>query len=232
MESTITPVAPTYQDGITTGVLGEPLTPPPAAHPLAGLDEDLEQDLAVIGVTLTPDAEQAMEDSRRQAYAAVLFRRVRALQREIAETAQARDLEVEMVHAHYERQLAGPRAKALAFLSFIENLAQLTTWGKKRSHATPYGTFGVRRKAPTVELQDDAQSLAWAKTERPELVRVTVSLSLVEARQFFTDAEIAKHKVALEWGKLKASLSPDGDLPPGVTAVSGGDEPFAKPAED
>lgn len=205
---------------------------PTLAHPLAGLDDDLEQDLAVIGVELTPGAETAMEDARRQAYAAVLFRRVRSLQQQIAETASARDLEIEMVHAHYERQLAGPRKAVLAFLSFIETLALLTTWGKKRSCATLHGTFGVRKKAPTVELSDDAQALAWAREVHPELVRVTVSLSLVEAREVFTDADLAKHKMSLEWGKLKATLTPDEALPPGVVAVDGGDEPFAKPAED
>jgi hypothetical protein len=201
---------------------------PAPTHILAGIDEDIEADLAAIGVNLTPGAEVEMENARRQAYAALLFRRVQKLRREIRETEQARDLELGMVRAHYERQITRPRAAVATLLDFIATLARLTVWGKKRSHATPYGTFGVRKASATVQVTDEAAALAWARTEQPEMVRVTIALPLDEARQFFTDDEIDKHKVSLEWGKLKKTLSPEAEtLPPGVVKVDGGDEPFA-----
>jgi hypothetical protein len=142
------------------------------------------------------------------------------------------EFELEAVRAHYERQLMPLRTRRRVFLDFVENLAALVQWKKKKSAATPYGTFGVKDRAATVKLADPDAALAWAREERREVVRVVVTLPLAEAYQYFTDDELARAaKVELEWGRLKASLDADGALPPGVERIEAVREPFATPAE-
>ena len=63
-------------------------------HILAGIDDDIEQDLRAIGVELTPGVEQDMEDARRQAMAALLFRRIRGRARTIGTLRDAMELEL------------------------------------------------------------------------------------------------------------------------------------------
>lgn len=199
-------------------------------HFLAGIDDDVEQDLAAIGIALTPDVERSMENAHRQAMAAVLFRRIQRITAGLSETQRTMDLELAMVRAHYERQMVPGREKVKSLLGFIQILAELTPWGKKRSHETPYGTFGVKKKPASVALADESATLGWARAERPECVRVAITLSLTEALQYFTSAEIEKQKVSLEWGKLKATLEDAHTLPPGVVRTQERDEAFAKPA--
>jgi phage host-nuclease inhibitor protein Gam len=201
-------------------------------HILDGIDDDVTQDLAAIGVELVPNVEQDLDDERRHAMAALLLRRAGGVDREIASIQRTMELELEAVRAHYERQLMPLRTRRRLFLDFVENLAALVQWKKKKSAATPYGTFGVKDRAATVKLADPDAVLAWAREERREVVRVVVTLPLAEAYQYFTDDELARAaKVELEWGKLKASLDVDGALPPGVERVAAVREPFAAPAE-
>lgn len=207
---------------------------PPCApmHPLAGIDDDVEQDLAAVGITLTPNVERDLQQERRIAMAAALFRRVQRVQAELAETERAMTLELDMVRAHYERQMAPRRAVVTRLLAFIESLAELTPWGKKKSHATPYGTFGVKDYAPTVERTDAEALLAAMKADRPGLVRVTVTMTYGEALEYFTDEELARTaKMDVEWGKLKALLDVEQPLPPGVRLVPARREAYAKLAD-
>lgn len=213
----------------------EPLPAEPDVHILAGIDDDVTQDLAAIGITLTPGVEQTLAPDHRQAMAARLFRRIRAIRHEIAETERTMRLELDMVTAHYERQLAGPRRTVALLLGFIETLAELTPWGKVRSFKTPHGTYGVRAKPSKVEQQDGAALLAWAATTRPEFVRFVGKIPLAVARERFTDDELQSFGAfEVEWGKLAKTLDPKrpDPLPPGVALVAGVELPYATPAED
>lgn len=216
-----------------TAVTRSEAGPDAPAHPLAGLDDDVEADLAAIGIQLTPDVERALEQERRIAMAAALFRRAMRVRAELAETERAMGLELDMVRAHYERQMAPRRAVEARLLTFIQTLAELTPWGKKKSHATPYGTFGVKDYAPTVELKDREALLAHMKTDRPGLVRVTVTMTYGEALEYFTDEELARTATLdVEWGKLKGVLDVAQPLPPGVALVPARREAYAKLANN
>lgn len=199
-------------------------------HPLAGIDDDLAADLATVGVTLTLGVEREVGPSQREAMAALLLRRAGGIERAVATLDAACDLELAAIRAHYGRKTAALLAQRDRLVGYVQVIAEVTEWKKKKSVETPYGTFGVKDTAPTVRCEDDAALLAWAQEQRPEVVRVTAALSLSEARQFLTDEEIAGHKTAVEWGKLKATLEPDGALPPGVVKVEGSRTAFAKPA--
>lgn len=208
-----------------------PASPPAViSHVLAGIDDDVEQDLAAIGISLAPEIERDLDDERRQAMAAVLLRRAGSVEGELRSVQRTMELEIAAITAHYERRMAPLRRSLSTFLDVVAELARLTVWRKRKSHETPYGAFGVKDKAATVKLVDPGAALAWARVERQDVVRVVVSLPLAEARQHFTDEEIARGgKVELEWGKLKATLSPGGMLPPGVEGVAAVREPFATP---
>jgi hypothetical protein len=209
--------------------IGAPVTEAPT-HILAGIDDDMDADLAALGITLSPDVERALDQAHREAMAATLLRRMQRNAKEREEIARTMELQIEQIRVHYERRLAPLEVTYARLESFVLTLAELTEWGKKKSAATPFGTFGVRTSAATVERVDEAALVAWAATEKPELVRITAALPLSQARELFTDAELSTLKRSVEWGALKKTLSPDGTLPPGVRAVPAAVRAFAEPA--
>ncbi len=88
-------------------------------------------------------------------------------------------------------------------------VTELIEWPKRKaSHDTPYGTFGVRKTAATVKLEDDEKLLAWAKANRPEEVMTEESV---------------------HWGKFKRLLDPNAEtLPDGVVKVEATVTPWVK----
>jgi phage host-nuclease inhibitor protein Gam len=222
---------------LVAATLSDPLTPDDhhlvaalmGTHVLDGIDDDVTQDLAAMGIALAPNVEAEMDDERRHAMAAVLLRRAGGVGREIEQIEGTMSLELEAIRAHYERQLMPLRTRRQVFLDFVANLAGLVQWKKKKSAATPYGSFGVKDRAASVRLADAAAALTWARTNQPDVVRVVVTLPLADAYQYFTDDELAATgKVELEWGKLKAALDAAGALPPGVERVEPVRETFAE----
>jgi len=198
-------------------------------HVLAGIDDDIANDLRAIGVELVPDVEKNMDDSHRQAMAAMLFRRVRGIERAITTLREARNIELTGIAECYERQMAPLVAQSARLLGFVEVLAEHTPWGKKKSAETPYGTYGVTNKGATVALVDSPRATEWAKANEPQLVRVVATLPLSDAMERFSTEELSQlAKIELQWGELKKTLSPDGELPPGVQKVDAKIVPYAK----
>jgi hypothetical protein len=210
---------------LAPAVLGEPVP-----HPLAEIDDDVTADLAAMGITLTPDVERSLDDPHRQAMAALLLRRMQQNQAKRDALIAAKELTMLGIEAHYDRQAAPLDAEYLRLERFVETLAEITAWGKKRSASTPFGSYGIRTRSATVECPDPAATLAYAVAAAPEFVRVAASLPLPQARESFSESELAGMKQSLEWGKFKPTLDVDGTLPPGVVAIPARREPFVTPA--
>lgn len=88
-----------------------------------------------------------------------------------------------------------------------------------------------RRIAMAATLFRRAQGMSadLAETERPERVRVTVTMPLTEALAYFTETELERSaSIEVEWNKLKPTLDPEQPLPPGVSLVPARREPYAK----
>jgi len=186
-------------------------------HILAGIDDDIEQDL------------RDMEDARRQAMAALLFRRVRGKEVAIGSLRAAMEFELAAIRECYERQIAPLAADVARITSVIETIAELTPWGKKKSAESPYGVYGVRDSAPTVECVDRQALTVWAATERPEVVRMKITLPLAAAKERFTDAELNELATGdIEWGAFKGTIALDAPLPAGVAIVPAKRVPYAK----
>jgi hypothetical protein len=203
-----------------------PFTP---VHPLAGIDEELDAELAAMGVELTPGVEEAMAEERRQGMAAVLLRRAGREDAAIAELQGTMELQLAAIRACYERQIAPHAARRDRYLQHVELVAELTPWKKRKSAITPFGTYGVRDTSATVEVTDRKALAEHALTALPGFVRIDLQLPLAEAKERFSDDEIKQRgKVDVEWGKLKSTLDVDGTLPPGVIKVDAARTAYAK----
>ena len=130
----------------------------------------------------------------------------------------------------YERQIAPLSADVARLTGVIEVIAELTPWAKKKSAETPYGVYGVRESTPTVECVDRHALTVWAATERPDIVRMKITLPLAEAKERFTDAELDAFATGdIEWGAFKGTIALDAPLPAGVAIVPAKRIPYAKP---
>jgi hypothetical protein len=213
----------------SAGDAGSASTEQGPPHFLAGIDDDVTADLRAIGIELTPDVERAIDDPHREAMAAMLLRRAGGIARELAATQAAMDLELRAIREHYERAMAPLRTHYTRVIGFVQTLAEITEWTSKKSRVTPFGSYGVKDSRATVECTDRAAVTAWAIGERPDVVRVVATLPLTDARERFSDSEIAAQKTEVEWGKLKPTLDVEGQLPPGVVRVEAKREAFATP---
>lgn len=217
------PVSPVVGVGIVSDSASD--------FPFDQLDEEIIADLAAVGIDLSkgPDLEQ----SQREAAAAILLRLMVRGDDEIARLTEAMDLELELIRTHYAGLLETPQRRQAECQRHIECLAEVSAlrggFGKKKSASTPYGSFGIRHAAATVELSDSDALLAHLKESDPARVKVTAVFPLTEAREYLSETELAKTKMEPKWSDVKASLDPEKELPPGVSKVPAVDSPFAKP---
>lgn len=202
-------------------------------------DDDIRRDLEAIGVELdggsSVDLIARMAASKRHATAALFLRLGAEHEAEIAKLADAKRDEMAIIAAHYDRRIEAERRAVEHFQRIVQEIATIAMesgdFGKKKSASTPYGEFGVRDKSATVELSDSAALLAHLTAEAPAFVKVKPTLSLEDARERFTDAELADAKLEPAWSLVKAELCRDlgGPLPPGVTLVPASRTAYAKP---
>lgn len=138
--------------------------------------------------------------AQQQASITAALRVMRAIERDRAEIREARRLERDSISQIEARELAPLDTRYAAYERWVLMVAELIEWPKrKQSHDTPYGSFGVRKMAATVELVDEAKTLAWAMIERPDMI---------------------KTKQVLSWGELKKTLDASEDvLPDGVERI-------------
>jgi hypothetical protein len=238
---------------------------------LGDIDGDLVADLRAIGVAVhlletDPEGADAVhvaavqaprESAQIDALASTLLRRMSALDLDVARHATAYALEQEALRARFERRIGALRIERERLEAFARHLARVqhdrNGFGKKRSRDTGYGTYGVRAIPSKVEVADEATFVAWAETEAPGALRLTIKLSLEEARQFFTADELARWKpevlvttvrelvnaraVAADAIERDGAPIEDGALdperlralPPGVVRTPEGLETYAKP---
>lgn len=198
---------------------------------LPDLDEELKSDLAAVGIDLSAPRDLAQE--QREAAAAILLRLICKRDEQIANLQRTMELELDLVRNHYARLIAKPKSDRDGFVRHVEMLAELSAtlkgFGKKKSATTPFGSFGIRHSSATVEMQDASALLEHLKTADPTKVKVTATLPLNEAREYLSESELAKTKMEPKWAEVKASLDPNGTLPPGVAKVPEREVPFAKP---
>ena len=110
------------------------------------------------------------------------------------ETARAKSDEARLT-AHFGAQL--------------QAVAQSELEGAKRkSIALPSGSIGFRKHAETLEVQDEAAAIEWARANCPEAVKITERLTKTE---------------------LMAHFRENGELPDGCVYVHEGEEFFVRP---
>lgn len=215
-------------------------SPVPEPFVLPTGDEDIIADLAAIGITFgtTVDEEsaRAAEQSQREAMGAIYLDHASRCDERAAELAATRDkllaplqARIARIERFYAAQITYENRRREELLRFVEYLAQLCQYpGKKKSIATPFGSFGFRDVSPTVELTDEAAAIEWAKQMAPGFVSVAAKLDLAAAREYFTEPELAACKQSLKWGELKKHVAAEEDLPPGVQRIAGGRQFYAK----
>lgn len=214
---------------------GAPVAAPqddPFAFLLDGTEQDLIDDFATLGIDV--GAPSALEAPQRQAAASMLLRRAALARREAAKLEAARDAEIALIEMHYAAEIGRQEARARQLEDAVTQIAEIAReagdFGKKKSASTPFGTFGFRETAATVELEDASQALAFAREHAPECVKADLTLPLTEAREYFTDDELAaRNALSLKWGEFKKTLDPEEALPPGVKVKPASREFFAKP---
>lgn len=194
--------------------------------------EDYAADIAasLVDVGVTVGEEAAATIAQQQAAATMAMRVMRAIQRDIDTADEGLRLEKQALDQMAERQVAPLKSRLAAYRRYVETVAELMEWGKKKSHDSPYGTFGVRDKAAGVDCTDRAALATWAATVKPEFAEYEITLPLAQAREYFTETELVAMGADLDvkWSELKKTLDPSGDLPPGVVKVEAARTPFAK----
>jgi hypothetical protein len=207
-------------------------------------DADIVADFAAMGILFQNPAEpsaeelQTLEQTQREAMAARYLELAGLCDAECTKLDETRDLivnplleKIARVTAFYSERQAKLIARRDGLLRFVEHLAALSSYpGKKKSIATPFGTFGYRDIAPTVRLVDEPKTLEWLRQDYPGFVQVTAKLPLDEAREYLGESQLAECKHSLKWVELKKLIDPSAkELPPGVEPVPGGREFYAKP---
>ena len=76
------------------------------------------------------------------------------------------------------------------FRNLLTNYAlrlRAETNGRTKSFTTPYGTVSTRETTPRWEMSDPQAALSWAKANRPDMVKVTETFALAEAKRSLSD---------------------------------------------
>lgn len=169
--------------------------------------------------------------AQQQAAATMAMRRMRAIQRDIERIEDARDLEKQAIEDMAANELRPLRARLDESRRYVETLAELMEWGRKKSHDSPYGSFGVRDSEAKLDCTDRVTLATWASKHAPQFARVEMTLPLTVAAERFSAPELAEMgELDVEWSEMKKALHPDGELPPGVVKVAAVRTPYVKVA--
>lgn len=168
---------------------------------------ELQQELSV---EIGKEAESSPE--QQQASITMALRRMAGVQRDINSVTEIARLEMDAIAQIRDKQLSPLTARFKALNDWVLMVTPLIRWGKRQSHDTPYGVFGVRKHAATVAVVDEKATLGWAMRE-------------TESGKFF------EFRPTLKWAELKKSLSADESpetLPDGVERVEATVTPYVK----
>lgn len=184
---------------------------------------DIETSLAeapdTYEVPAEPDARFAYQLQSLE-HATWAMRRLRDLQRQRLDVVATATREIDRV----SRWAAEQDSRLSHDVEFFESI--LTAYAldrraadaKQKTLSTPFGEVGTREVAPAVAVEDPAAFIAWAKQERPELVKVAESVRAADAKKALVvaDGKVIDPKTgevvpgaAVTPGKVTATVRPD-----------------------
>ena len=178
-------------------------------------------------IGLTVGNEGHATAAQQQAAATFGMKVMRGIQHDIDRITEARDMEIAGIRAMADMDAAPLVARLARYRTWVLTLAELIEWGKKKSHDSPFGSFGVRDTKATVKCESRADTAAYVAVHAPEFARVELTLPLTEARERFTEDEItALGELDVAWNEYKITLDAEQPLPPGVVKVPAARTPF------
>lgn len=189
--------------------------------------EEIAPALAAVGISVGQESEATT--AQQQAAATLSMRVMKAIQRDLDRITEARDMELDGIRAMAEMEMAPMIARLEVHRRWVLTLSELIEWGKKKSHDSPFGSFGVRSSSASVKCESRADTAAHVAEHAPEFARVEMTIPLLEARERFTEDEIAAlGELDVAWDEYKKTLDVNAEtLPPGVVKVPEARKPFA-----
>jgi hypothetical protein len=150
------------------------------------------------------EAEPARDRVYADAELDMLLERLGAVEAEAARNREVAALRVEQIRAWAEGANRPLETRAGWLRLAIQARAEAYDYGSKKSRSLPHGSFGLRRRADTLEVTDPAAALAFAKANG------------LEVKESVNKTPLLHH--------FKAT----GELPDGTEFRSGADEFFIK----
>ena len=169
-------------------------------------EHDEIDELAALGILL----EQPTADAQLDAIASDALRLMAEAELEVERYDAAEKLELEAIHARYDRLRHRHVARRDEAERLVMACAERADFGKKKSREVGFGTYGLRTQPPRIEVLDKDALLTWAKLNAPSLVRAVTK-------------EDVPHK------ELSAYFKATGDLPDGCEYHPETARSFAKP---
>jgi hypothetical protein len=207
--------------------------------------EEEAAELAAVGLIVEPkDASQ----EQRDALASYYMRDISAIDAEIERRKRALQIELDLVAQRYRKGFDQLRTRREEREAQVKMLARITEqcggFGKKaKSRAVGFGRYGHKSTPAKTEIVDADALNAWAEGAAPQLVRVTLQMTLADAKQTlmldgtgraitFAALGILDHETKREVLKtpLKEYIDATGEVVPGTREVSATTEYYAEPS--
>lgn len=195
--------------------------------------EEERAELESLGVTLAaPDGSAATQDQ----WADALLQLEAQARADVARYQACRAAWIEQITQRYDNLIQPLVNRATLLNAAVCVLAKDADFGRKKSRALAYGSYGRRQVPFAVTVEEPDAVLAWAQVQAPSLVRLTIQVSGDVVSACWAEmtesvrALFAEPKMEVSKSKLKEHVKATGEEPPGVVIEAAHDEPFAKPA--
>jgi hypothetical protein len=177
-------------------------------------DDDDRAELASVGIILpSHDASVQFPSDAAQLDAAIgtLLRQLARTELDLDRFKRACAKEHEVVTARYERIMEPLQKRAGWLASVGRQMAHDAEFpGKSKSRSTAWGSYGRKKKAAHLFIEDGAALLAWAELNQPAIVDVKETRRVLQA------------------GAV-AYFESTGEVPPGCSFDAEHEESFVKP---
>lgn len=199
-------------------------------------EEDEREELVALGVLEPVDVGQLKAISEYDALASKFLRAKARIMYDRGQRMEALKREQMQVALAYEAELVrlARREKFIDdILTLIATAAPIP--GGKKSRTVGFGTYGLRKKAATVKVTDQAALAAWAREQIPGACRMSLRLDYVWVRDHLPEQLVTStsqpRAVEVLVGPLVEHFETTGEEMPGAEYVAEHDEPYFKPAE-
>lgn len=198
-------------------------------------ESDERAELVALGILEAVDVGQLKAISDYDALASKWLRAKARVLYDLDQRKAAMDREMEQVRAVYQAEFA-KLARREQFidetLALISRAAPIP--GGKKSRTVGFGTYGMKSKPATVQVNDPTALAAWAKDNLPTACRLSLKLDYTYVRdnmpdKLLTDAG-APRVVDVPVTPLVEHFEATGEEMPGAIYVPKHDEPYFKPA--